>query len=184
MASGLLHPCMLLYAWVTWWSPRACHYNTLRRAHRFPTCCIGWRKNNHIDHLISYLDPPKKTGSESFIEMIMRGRWLLFVPFVARMEDTRLPKCVLFGELVGGADCMRGERKKIGWGVSWTTSELSVLTPISGRLQHTRGGMAQDGGTRGGIYRGKMDRCGESQGWTTTCIVFPNVTGRTKERIA
>ena len=32
----------MLYGCVTW-SPRACHYDTLRRAHdRFLTCCIGW----------------------------------------------------------------------------------------------------------------------------------------------
>ena len=43
------------------------------------------------------------------------------------MEDTRLPKCVMFGELVGGVGCVGGE-KKSGWGVSWTTSELSAST--------------------------------------------------------
>ena len=32
-----------------------------------------------------------------------------------------------------------------------------------------RGEMAQDGGTRGGTFRGEMDRCRESQGWTTAC---------------
>ena len=48
------------------WSPRACHYNTLRRAHhRFLTRCIGWQKQNCADHPISYLDTLMKTGSES-----------------------------------------------------------------------------------------------------------------------
>ena len=47
-----------------------------------------------------------------------------------------------------------------------------------------RGGMAQDGGTRGGTFHGEMDRCRESQGWTRHAIVCPNVTGKTKERIA
>ena len=32
-----------------------------------------------------------------------------------------------------------------------------------------RGGMTQDGGKRGGAFRGDMDRCRESQGWTTAC---------------
>ena len=57
------------------------------------------------------------------------------------------------------------------------------------------GGMAQNGRTRGGIFRGGMDCCRESQGWTTACSgiserdgkdkgVCPNVTGRTeKERL-
>ena len=28
------------------------------------------------------------------------------------MEDTRLPKCVMFGEMVGGAGCVGGQEKK------------------------------------------------------------------------
>ena len=55
----------MLYGCVTW-SPRACHYDTLRRArHRFFTRCIVWRRHNRADHLISYLDTLVKTGSES-----------------------------------------------------------------------------------------------------------------------
>ena len=45
-------------------------------------------------------------------------------------------------------------------------------------------GIAQDGGTRGGTFHGEMDRCRESQGWTTACsVVCLNVTGRAEERI-
>ena len=29
--------------------------------------------------------------------------------------------------------------------------------------------MAQNGRTRGGTFHGEMDRCRESQGWTTAC---------------
>ena len=101
----------MLYDCVTW-SPRACHYDTLRRAHhRFLTRCIGWRKHNHVDHPISYLDTLVKTGSES-IEATLRRRRILFAGFVARMEDTRLPKCVMFGEMVGGAGCVGGQEKE------------------------------------------------------------------------
>ena len=86
----------MLYGCVTW-SPRACHYDTLRRAHhRFLTRCIGWRKHNRTDHPISYLDTLLKTGSES-IEATLRRRRILLAGFVACMEDTRLPKCVMFG---------------------------------------------------------------------------------------
>ena len=28
------------------------------------------------------------------------------------MEDTRLPKCVMFVEMVGGADCVEGQEKE------------------------------------------------------------------------
>ena len=40
-----------------------------------------------------------------------RGR-ILFTGHVARMEDTRLPKCVMFGELVGGAGCVGDQEKE------------------------------------------------------------------------
>ena len=46
----------MLYGYVTW-SPRACDYDTLRRAHHsFLTRCTGWRKNDRADHPIFYLD--------------------------------------------------------------------------------------------------------------------------------
>ena len=103
----------MLYGCVTW-SPRACHYDTLRRAHhRFLARCIGWRKHNRTDHPISYLDTLLKTGSES-VEATLCRRWILFAGFVARMGDTKLPKCVMFGEkIVGGAGCVVGQEK--GW---------------------------------------------------------------------
>ena len=101
----------MLYGCVTW-SPRACHYDTLRRAHHgFLTRCIGWRKHNRAGPLISYLDTLIKTGSES-VEATLRRRRILFAVFVARMEDTRLPKCVMFGELVGSAGCVGGREKE------------------------------------------------------------------------
>ena len=101
----------MLYGCVTW-SPRASHYDMLRRAHhRFFTRCIGWRKHNRADHPISYLDMLVKTGSES-IEATLRRRQILFAGFVARMEDTKLPKCVMFGEMVGSAGCVVGQEKE------------------------------------------------------------------------
>ena len=89
-----------------------CHYDTLRRAHhRFLTRCIGWRKHNRADHPISYLDTLVKTGGES-IEVTLRRRRILFAGFVARMEDTTLPRWVMFGEMVGGADCVGDQEKE------------------------------------------------------------------------
>ena len=121
----------MLYGCVTW-NPHACHYDTLRRAHhRFLTRCIGWQKHNRVDHPISYLDTLVMTGSEG-IEVTLSRRRILFAGFVARMEDVRLSKCVMFGEMVRGAGCVGGGRKKSGWGVSWTISELSASTPTSG----------------------------------------------------
>ena len=101
----------MLYGCVTW-SPRACRYDTLRRAHhRFLTRCIGWLKHNRTDHPISHLDTLIKTGSES-IEATLRRKRILFAGLVARVEETRLPKCVMFGEVVGDAGCVGGQERE------------------------------------------------------------------------
>ena len=89
--------------------------------------------NNCTYHPIFYLDALIKTGSES-IEATIRRRQVLFARFVARIEDERLPKYMMFRELVGGTGCVGSQEKGV-WGVSWTTSELLVSTPTSGRLQ-------------------------------------------------
>ena len=101
---------IMLYSCVTW-SPRACHYDTLRRApHRLLARCIGRRKHNRTDYPISYMDTLIKTESES-IEATLRRRRILFAGFVARMQDMRLPKCLMFGKLVGGAGCVGSQEK-------------------------------------------------------------------------
>ena len=41
--------------------------------------------------------------------IMRRRRRILFADFVARMEDMRLPKCVTFGGLTGGAGCVGGQ---------------------------------------------------------------------------
>ena len=57
------------------------------------------------------LDTLIKTGSAS-IEATLRRRRILFAWFVARVEDTRLPKCVMFGAMVGGASCVGNQEKE------------------------------------------------------------------------
>ena len=70
-----------------------------------------------------------KTASEN-VEATLRRRRILFAGFVARMEDTRLSKCVMFGDLVGYAGCVGGQEKRVDWGVSWIILELSASTSI------------------------------------------------------
>ena len=128
----------MLYGCVTW-STCAYHYDTLRRAHHMLlTFCIGWRKHNRADHPFSYLDTLIEPGS-AIIKATLRRRRISFAGFVVRIEDTRLPECLMFGELVGGAECV-GDQEKNGWHVSWTTSELSASTPTGGLLQPRTGG--------------------------------------------
>ena len=42
--------------------------------------------------------------------------------------------------------------------------------------------MAQNGGTSGEIFHGEMDRCRESQGWTTACSGMPERDGEDQEK--
>ena len=173
----------MLYGCVTW-SPRACHYDTLRRAHyRFLTRCIGWRKHNRADHMISYLYTLIKTGSEN-IEATLRRRRTLFERFVARMEDTRLPKCVIFGELVGGAGCGGAQEKECmgcflddlrAFGINadqWTTAAQN-----DGELRRT----AEQGAEH---FMAKWVAAEKARAGLRHAVVRPNMTGRTKERIS
>ena len=84
---------------------------------------------------------------------------------------------------------MWGARKKSGWRVSWTTSELSASTPTSGADQWTTA--AQDEGewrrtAKQGAehFMTKWIAAEEVRAGLRHAVVFPNVTGRTKERIA
>ena len=144
----------MLYGCVTW-SPRTCHHDTLPQArHRFLTRGIGWRNNNRADHPISHLDTLIKTGSEN-INATLRRRRILFAGFVARMEDTRLPKCVMLGELVGGGGGLCGAPGKRVDGVfpGRPQSFRPQRRPVDD-CSPGRGGMAQNGGTRGGTFHG------------------------------
>ena len=164
-----------LYGCFTW-SPRACQYDTLRRVHSFLTRCIGWRKNDRADHPISYLDTLMKTGSES-IEATLRRRRILSAGFVARTEDSKLPKCVMFGELVGGAGCVRGQENEwMGCFLDGPQRFRHQRRPVDD-FNPGRGQMAQNGGTSGEKFHGEMDRCRESQGWTTACSSMPERDG-------
>ena len=175
LRAGVLHT--MLYGCVTW-SPRACHYDTLRRAHhRFLTRCIGWRKHNRADHPISYLGTLVKTGSES-IEATLRRRRISGAHGGYETAEVRGVR-----RNGGGRGLCRGARKKSGWGVSWTISELSASTPTSGRLQpRTRGnGAERNGRARGGtFFMAKWIVAEKTRAGLRHVVVCPNVTGRTK----
>ena len=108
----------------------------------------------------------------------------MFAGFVARMEDTRLPKCAMFGQLMG--EC--GQRG----GASKFVDVVSSGRPQSFRFQRRpvddcspgRRGMAQDFRTRGGTFMAKWVAAEKARSGLRHAVVCPNVTGRTKERIA
>ena len=171
----------VLYACVTW-SPRACHYDTLHRAHhRFLTRCIGWRMHNHADHPTSYPDTLIKTG----IESIEDTRRTLFAGFVSRMEDTRLLKCVMFGEMVGGAGCVGSQEKE------WVGCFLDDLRDFGINADQWTTTAQQDEEewrrtAEQGVehFMAKWIAAVEAMTGLRHAVICPNETGMTRERIS
>ena len=100
------------------------------------------------------------------------------------MKDTRLPKRVIFGEMVGGAGCVGGQEKM------WMGCFLDDLRAF---------GINADQWTTAAQDEGEWHRTAEKGAghfvatWIAAekykaglrhAVVCPNVTGRTKERIA
>ena len=119
-----------------------------------------------------------KTGSER-IEATLRRRRILFAAFVARMEGARLPKCVMFGKIVGGEGCVGGQEKE------WMGCFLDDLkafginadqwTTAAQRWRRT----AEQGAER---FMAKWITAEKARAGLRHAVVCPNVTGRTKGR--
>ena len=99
------------------------------------------------------------------------------------MEDTRLPKCVMFGEMVGGAGCVGGQEKE------WMGCFLDDVRAFTNADQCTTA--AQDEGEwrrtaeQGAEhFMAKWIVAEKTKAGLRHAVVCPNVTGRTKERIA
>ena len=173
----------MLYGCVSW-IPRACHYDTLRRAHhRFLTRCTGWRNHNRADQPIFYLDTLVKTGSEN-IEATLRKRRILFAGFVARMEATRLPKYVMVGEMVGGEGCAGGKRNEC------MGCFLDDLRPFGINADQWTTAAQDEGEWRRTTEQGeehfvaKWIAAEKNKAKLRHAVVYPNVTGMAKEKIA
>ena len=107
----------------------------------------------------------------------------MFAGFVARMEDTRLPKWVVFGELVG-AGCVEGQEEEWmgrfldnlrAFGINadqWTTA-----TQDEGKWRRT----AEQGAEH---FMVKWIAAEKAKAGLRHAVVCPNVTRRTKKRIA
>ena len=99
------------------------------------------------------------------------------------MKDTILPKCLMFGEMVEGEGCMGGQQKE--WmGCFLDAQSLRHQRRSVDDYSPGRGEMAQDGGTRGGTFHGEINRCKESQGWTTACSSMPERDGKSQGSLA
>ena len=79
-----------------------------------PLQCLGRRKQNLDDHTLCYADALVKTDSKN-IQAAAHRRRILFARFKARVEKERLPRTVVFGEMVGGKGCEYSGRKEKDW---------------------------------------------------------------------
>ena len=139
--------------------------------------------HNHADHPTSYPDTLIKTGSES-IEATLRRRRTLFAGFVSRMEDTRLLKCVMFGEMVGGAGCVGSQEKE------WAGCFLDDLRDFGINADQWTTAAQDEEEWRRTAEQGvehfmvKWIAAVEAMAGLRHAVICPNVTGMTRERIS
>ena len=100
------------------------------------------------------------------------------------MEDTRLPKCVMFGEWGGGGGCVGGQEKE------WMGYFLDDLRAFGINADQWMTAARDDGEWRRTVEQGaehfmaKWIAAEGARARLRHVVVCPNVTGRTKERIS
>ena len=100
------------------------------------------------------------------------------------MDDTRLPKCVMFGEMVGGAGCVGGQEKE------WMGCFLDDLRAFGINADQWTIAAQDEGEWRRTAEQGaehfmtKLIVAERTKAELRHAVVCPNVTGRTKKRIA
>ena len=100
------------------------------------------------------------------------------------MEDMRLPKCVMFGKLVGGAGCLRGQENE------WMGCFLDVLRTFGINADRWTTAAQDEGEWRRTEEQGaehfmaKWIAAEKAKAGLRHAVVCPNVTERTKEGIA
>ena len=100
------------------------------------------------------------------------------------MEDTRLPKCVIFGELVGGADCVGGQEKES------MESFLEDLRAFGINADQWTTAAQDEGGCRRMVGQGaehfmaKLTAAEKAKAGLRHAVACANMTARTNERIA
>ena len=103
---------------------------------------------------------------------------------MARMKDTRLPKCVMFEEMVGVAVCVGGQEKE------WMWYFLDDLRAFGINFDQWTTAAQDEGEWRGtaeqgaGHFMAKWIAADIATAGLRHAVACSNVTGRTKERIA
>ena len=104
----------------------------------------------------------------------------MFAGFVAGVEDTRLPKCVMFGEMVEGAGCVRGQENE------WTGCFLDDLRAFDINAKKWTTVVQNEGEWRRTAEQGaehfmaKWIYAEKAKAGLRHAVDCPNVKGRTK----
>ena len=107
----------------------------------------------------------------------------MFIGFVARMEDTRLPKCVMLKKMARGAGCVGGQEKE------WMGCFLDDLRAFGINADQWTSAAQDEGEWRRTSEQGvehfmaKWVATEEARAGLRHAVVCPNLMGRTKERI-
>ena len=108
----------------------------------------------------------------------------MFAVFVARMEDTRLPKCVMLGEMVGGAGYVGGQEKEwmgcflddLGaFGIN--TNQWTTAAQDEGEWRRTAEQRAEQ-------FMAKWIVAEKAKAGLWHTVVWSSMTARTKKRIS
>ena len=100
------------------------------------------------------------------------------------MEDTRLPKCAMFGEMMEGAGCVGGQEKK------WMGCFLDDLRAFGINADQWTTAAQDEGEWRRTVdqkaehFVAKWIAAEKTKAGLRHAVVYPNVTGNIKERIA
>ena len=100
------------------------------------------------------------------------------------MEDTRLPKCMMFEEVVGGAGCVGGQEKE------WMGCFLDDLRPFGINADQWTTATQDAGEWRRTVEQGaehfmaKWIVAEKTKAGLQHAVICPNVTGRIKKRLA
>ena len=105
----------------------------------------------------------------------------MFAGFVARIEDTRLPKCVMFGDLVGGAGCGRGQEKE--W-LGYFLDDFGINANQWANAAQNEWEWRRTAEQGAKYFMAKWIAAEKARAGLWHAVVCPNVTGRTEERIA
>ena len=93
------------------------------------------------------------------------------------MENTRLPKCVMFGELVGGTGCVGGQEKE--W-MECFLDDFRAFGINADQFEEEWRRKAEQGAEH---FMAKWIVAEKNKAGLRHGVVCPNVTGRTKEGV-